>query len=306
MNLNLNFKKDLGLFSLNIIEKLPTEKKIAIIGSSGSGKTTLLHCLADITNYQGNWSFEGNKNPKVGIVFQDYQLFPHLNVNENIGFGLRWQKISQKEKREKIDFWANELNLKSILERKPQNLSGGEKQRVALASSLVLSPDILLLDEPTSSLDTHLKISFLEKLSYLQEKYKFTLLWVTHDFNEALGFSDLVLFIEKGKVKEKGSPKKIYEKPETLECAKFVGDLNEINESKKIFLRPHKIKVEKKKTPLKGRLLKLEYYGFYFIGIFEIEGKSSLLKIILSENLEINRDYFLSYKKEDTLTFDQS
>lgn len=307
MSLNINFEKKLDLFSLNIKETLPSGKRISLIGPSGSGKTTFLHCLGAMTDYKGNWSLEGKKNPKVGLVFQDYQLFPHLNVYENIAYGLRCQKISQKDQKEKVSFWANELNLINILERKPLHLSGGEKQRVSLASSLVLSPDILLLDEPTSSLDSSLKTAFFEKISYIQEKYKFSLLWVTHDFREALIFSDLVIFIEEGKIKEKGTPHQVYEKPKNLECAKFVGELNEIMvRNKKIFLRPHKVILENQKTPLKGRLLKIEYYGIYTLGIFQREQNNEIFKVFLQEELQIDQNYFFSYQEKDIITFDQS
>lgn len=305
MSLNLNFEKNLNLFSLNIKETLPDKKRISIVGPSGSGKTTLLHCLGDMIPYKGSWSLDGNQKPKVGLVFQDYQLFPHLNVYENIAYGLHWQKISKDEKKDKIEFWINELNLKNLLERNPSNLSGGEKQRVSLASSLVLSPDILLLDEPTSSLDSNLKVSFFEKLSSIQEKYNFSLLWVTHDFKEALAFSDLIIFIDRGKIKEKGTPYEIYEKPQSLECASFMGEINQIEyKSKRVFLRPHKIKIENYKTPFEGILLKREYYGIYTLGVFQMKKNRKLIKILLKETLEINKSYFFSYKEEDAITFD--
>ncbi|HIC00509.1 TPA: ABC transporter ATP-binding protein [Candidatus Poribacteria bacterium] len=204
------------------------------LGPSGCGKTTLLRILAGFTSADsGSIYFDDqfvNDIPpwkrNVGMVFQNYALWPHMNVFENIAFGLRERKIVKSEIQDRVERSLQMVNLEGLDKRRPSQLSGGQQQRVALARTLVTEPGLLLLDEPLSNLDAKLRIQMREELLRLQRELGITTIYVTHDQEEALITSTRIAVMSEGKIIQEGTPKEIYELPYTKSVADFVGTSN--------------------------------------------------------------------------------
>ena len=205
-----------------------------LLGPSGCGKTTLLRLLAGF--YQpdeGTIRFGSrvvNGLPPyergIGMVFQNYALWPHMTVADNITYGLRLRKLPASEVRERLVEGLRKVNLAGFESRYPGQLSGGQQQRVALARALVLNPDILLLDEPLSNLDAKIRIQVRAEIRRLQQELSITTIYVTHDQEEALSLSDRVAVMRDGRVLQVGPPKELYERPRTRFVADFVGTNN--------------------------------------------------------------------------------
>ena len=204
------------------------------LGPSGCGKTTLLRMLAGFTSADsGSIYFDGqfvNDIPpwkrNVGMVFQNYALWPHMNVFENIAFGLRERKTAKSEIQDRVERSLQMVNLEGLDKRRPSQLSGGQQQRVALARTLVTEPGLLLLDEPLSNLDAKLRVQMREELLRLQRELGITTIYVTHDQEEALITSTRIAVMSEGEVIQEGPPKEIYELPCTKTVADFVGTSN--------------------------------------------------------------------------------
>ncbi|SHK13261.1 ABC transporter ATP-binding protein [Tepidibacter formicigenes] len=205
-----------------------------LIGSSGCGKTTLLKIIAGlIVPNRGNLYMEDRditniapEKRNIGMIFQEPLLFPHMNVFENIYFGLKMKKISKKDSIEKINKVLESVGLKGFENKYPHELSGGQKQRVSLARALVLKPEILLMDEPFSALDPKLRDEMRELILRIHKKYKMTIVFVTHDKEEAFILFNRMAIMKEGKILQKGSPKEIYEKPLDTYVANFLGIKN--------------------------------------------------------------------------------
>jgi len=210
---------------------------ISLLGPSGCGKTTTLKIIAGLMMPDSGDVLLGDKSilnipvEKRGavIVFQDYLLFPHLNVEENIGFGLKMAKLDKTKRQIRIKNMLELVQLNGYEKKYPNELSGGQKQRVAIARALAIEPKILLLDEPFSNLDTQLRESMREFVLQIQRKLKITTILVTHDKEEALMISDKIAVMLDGKIKQFGTPAELYEKPASPEVADFFGDKNYIN-----------------------------------------------------------------------------
>ena len=204
------------------------------LGPSGCGKTTVLRMIAGFTRPdQGKILFdqaEMNDVPPwkrdVGMVFQNYALWPHLSVYDNVAFGLRERDLSKAVVSERTGCALAMVNLKGLEKRKPSELSGGQQQRVALARTLVIEPRLLLLDEPLSNLDAKLRIQMRQELVRIQRDLGITSIYVTHDQEEALTLSTRIAVMSKGHVVQVGTPKEIYENPKSQEVADFVGTSN--------------------------------------------------------------------------------
>jgi len=203
-----------------------------ILGPSGNGKTVLLEIIAGLRDVDsGDIYFSGNRVNDVppeqrnaGMVYQDYMLFPHMNVKENILFGIKIKKIMNYEiKFEKI---TKDLEIFHLINRKIRNLSGGEKQRVALARTLILEPEILLLDEPLSAVDTSTKNKLQNDLKRIHKEFNTTTIHVTHDFNEAIFLADKIAIVKNGEVIQSGTPEEIFQKPNNDFVAEFIGCKN--------------------------------------------------------------------------------
>ena len=206
----------------------------SLLGPSGCGKTTTLRMIAGFEEPTSgdiliNQADVRNKRPyerSVNTVFQNYALFPHLSVADNIAFGLERQKTAKKEKAARVDEALDLVRLKGMENRFPRQLSGGQQQRVALARALILHPEVLLLDEPLGALDLKLRKQMQIELKGLQEKVGITFIYVTHDQEEALTMSDRIAVMVDGKLAQVGTPEEIYEFPKTRFVADFIGESN--------------------------------------------------------------------------------
>ena len=223
-------QKVLDGLSLDIHDK----EFVTFLGPSGCGKTTTLRVIAGfVTPKSGNVFFDGKdianmppyKRP-VNTVFQKYALFPHLNVFENVAFGLRLKKMTEDEIRPKVLEMLEIVGLKGFERRSIYQLSGGQQQRVAIARSLVNQPRVLLLDEPLGALDLKLRKEMQLELKRLQREMNITFVYVTHDQEEALTMSDTVVVMSGGKIQQIGSPQDIYNEPKNAFVARFIGDSN--------------------------------------------------------------------------------
>jgi ABC-type Fe3+/spermidine/putrescine transport system ATPase subunit len=205
-----------------------------LLGPSGCGKTTLLRLLAGFYQPDAGTIRFGDRvvnglppyERRIGMVFQNYALWPHMTVADNIGYGLRLRKLPAPEVQARLGEGLRKVNLTGFEARYPGQLSGGQQQRVALARALVLNPDILLLDEPLSNLDAKIRIQVRAEIRRLQQELRITTVYVTHDQEEALSLSDRVAVMRDGHVLQVGPPKELYERPRTRFVADFVGTNN--------------------------------------------------------------------------------
>jgi spermidine/putrescine ABC transporter ATP-binding subunit len=201
------------------------------LGPSGCGKTTTMRMIAGLEfPSEGKILYDGNDVTQLpsfkrntGMVFQNYALWPHMKVNENIAYGLEIRKTPKEEVDKKVEETLNLVGLSGMGDRFPNQLSGGQQQRVALARVLVIEPDILLLDEPLSNLDAKLRVEMREEIKDIQRKLGITTIYVTHDQEEAMAVSDRIAIQNYGKIMQVGTPKEIYDKPENLFIATFIG-----------------------------------------------------------------------------------
>jgi len=207
---------------------------LTLLGPSGCGKTTLLRLISGFEEPSQGDIFIDGKNIKglmpqerhVNTVFQSYALFPHMSVFDNIAFGLRCKQLSKTDINDRVNDALNMVKLTDLAQRKPHQLSGGQQQRVAIARAVVNKPLVLLLDEPLSSLDYRLRKMMQIELKQLQTQLGITFIFVTHDQEEALSMSDRVVVMQDGVIEQIGTPREVYENPENLKVAKFIGEVN--------------------------------------------------------------------------------
>lgn len=205
---------------------------VCLLGPSGCGKSTTLSIIAGLEQAtEGTIYFDEEnvggleaEDRDIGMVFQDYALYPHMTVQENIAFPLKMQGWKKKDRIEKVKEAAKMLQIEEYLKRKPGKLSGGQQQRVAIARAIVKNPKILLLDEPLSNLDARLRIELRDEIRRVQKQLGITTIFVTHDQEEALSISDKILLMEKGKISQYSSPKEMYMEPQNMFAAKFLGN----------------------------------------------------------------------------------
>lgn len=204
---------------------------IVLVGPSGCGKSTLLRMIAGLEAVtEGEIIIDGKvinntpvKDRNIGMVFQNYALYPHMNVKENMSFGLKIRKVDKKIMEEKVAETADILGLSDLLDRKPKQLSGGQQQRVALGRAMVRNPDLFLMDEPLSNLDAKLRVQMRSEIKDLHGKLKTTTLFVTHDQTEAMTMGTRIVIMKEGVIQQIGTPKEVYEKPSNRFVAEFIG-----------------------------------------------------------------------------------
>jgi multiple sugar transport system ATP-binding protein len=251
---------------------------VAFVGPSGCGKSTLLRMIAGLEELSdGELLIDGKPAQHVppakrglAMVFQNYALYPHMTVAENMGFSLRLEGLPKAARDEKVLAVARVLGLETLLERKPRALSGGQSQRVALGRAMVRQPRAFLLDEPLSNLDAALKAQMRLELVRLHRELKTTMIYVTHDQVEAMTMSDRIVVLNSGKVEQTGSPLQLYQKPASLFVAGFIGapKMNFLNAEalqlangvKTIGIRPEHIQVDPN-GELTGEITALEHLG---------------------------------------------
>ena len=295
---------------------------ISILGPSGCGKTTTLRMIAGfITPTSGDIFLSEEKitdyppeTRPVSTVFQNYALFPHLTVYENIEYGLRYplkvgKKLDKKEKQERTERIINLVNLKGLEKRRIDQLSGGQQQRVALARSLVLEPKVLLLDEPLSNIDTKLRETVRNEIRKIQKELGITMIFVTHDQEEAMSISDRIVVMNGGNIEQIGTPREIYTFPETVFVAEFIGKANIIKRDKKSFIiRPENVNISYNEINEdnmdeiisgEGKIIGKEYQGSltsYEIEVMnELSGLKRLNAVMISGKKEFETGEIVRY-----------
>ncbi len=280
----------------------------SLLGPSGSGKTTCLRLVAGFEHPDaGNIFLHGVPvsdlppyERDVNTVFQDYALFPHMNVAENIGYGLMIKKVSRAERTQRVQEILDLVRLTGMGERKPSQLSGGQRQRVALARALVNHPRVLLLDEPLGALDLKLRQEMQIELKAIQQKVGITFVFVTHDQEEALAMSDRLAVFNHGKIEQIGSPAQIYEHPATSFVAGFVGVSNLVRDelaraitgvAQTFSIRPEKIRLQAPGAPIsaeqcaaQGTVREVVYLGMHTRYVVDLDGRGELT--VVQQNLD--------------------
>ena len=229
-NVTKAFGKSVVIDNLDLTIKRGT--MVTLLGPSGCGKTTILRLVAGLENpTSGQIFIDGEdvtkssiQNRDICIVFQSYALFPHMSIGDNVGYGLRMQNVSKEERKKRVKEALELVDLAGFEDRYVDQISGGQQQRVALARALVLKPKVLLFDEPLSNLDANLRRAMREKIRELQQSLGITSLYVTHDQTEAFAVSDEVIVMNKGKIMQKAPAKDLYQRPNSLFLANFMGE----------------------------------------------------------------------------------
>jgi putative spermidine/putrescine transport system ATP-binding protein len=276
----------------------------SMLGPSGSGKTTCLRMIAGFDRPTAGNIFLYGKDVSnlppyerdVNTVFQDYALFPHMTIADNIAYGLMVKGVSKAERYQQVDEMLELVRLPGYGQRKPSQLSGGQRQRVALARALINHPKVLLLDEPLGALDLKLRQQMQVELKSIQKRVGITFVFVTHDQEEALTMSDRIAVFNEGKIQQVGTPAEIYERPASAFVAGFVGTSNlvsgevarRITGSPEMFsIRPEKIHLdatsgepEKDRLCIDGVVRDVVYLGLFTRYLVEIEGGSDLVVIV--------------------------
>ena len=266
-----------------------------LLGPSGSGKTTTLRVIAGFERSDaGRVELQGvdvtNVAPAqraVNTVFQDYALFPHMTVRENVEYGLRVRGMPRQERRARADEVLDRVRLPGLGDRKPVQLSGGQRQRVALARALVNQPPVLLLDEPLGALDLKLRQEMQIFLKELQRELAITFVYVTHDQEEALTMSDRLAVFNEGRIEQVGTPADVYEHPQTEFVAGFVGVSNIVErDGKRITIRPEKISMrpESEGDGEPGTIREVVYVGMVTRYVVRLDAGGEL--VVVRQNLE--------------------
>jgi sulfate transport system ATP-binding protein len=275
--------------------QMETGSLVAVLGPSGSGKSTLLRMIAglevpdagDIILTGKEATLLSARDRNVGFVFQHYALFKHMNVWENIAFGLKMRKARKPEIQARVSELVKLVQLEGMEKRYPTQLSGGQRQRVAVARALAPQPQVLLLDEPFGALDAKVRVELQEWITELHEKSHVTTLFVTHDQDEAMAIASDILVMNKGKIEQEGTPLEIYDHPRTEFVAQFVGEANYVDakvvepelaiwgpfkysvsgyavgQRVRIYFRPNDVYVTSREESLqvKGKIIKTRFQG---------------------------------------------
>lgn len=265
-------------------------KFLCLLGPSGSGKSTILHSIGGFIKYEGDIILDGENLNKlspedrnVSTVFQSFGLFPHKSVKDNVSYGLKFHQknLTKKQKENEVYSIIEKVGLKGYENKYPDELSGGEKQRVALARSLVIKPSLLLMDEPLSSLDRKLRESMQKEIRNIQKEFNITTVFVTHDQKEAFVMADEIIILKDGKISAMGKSDNLYNNPKNKFTLDFLGDKNIIGD---FYVRPENIKIGNS-----GEEFVVKDMIFYGEVIeLHIENANHKLKaLILNRNLDI-------------------
>ena len=242
MSVNIKIRDAVKKYGDNtIISDLSLDVKegefFTLLGPSGCGKTTLLRMIAGFNSIEGGDFYFGEKRindmdpakRNIGMVFQNYAIFPNMTVEKNVAFGLKNRKLPKEEIKAKTDQFLKLMKIDEYRDRMPERLSGGQQQRVALARALAITPDVLLMDEPLSNLDAKLRVEMRTVIKEIQNNVGITCVYVTHDQEEAMAVSDRIAVMNGGDIQQIGTPKILYQRPANLFVATFIGHTNVIN-----------------------------------------------------------------------------
>ncbi|BEP29083.1 ABC transporter ATP-binding protein [Helicovermis profundi] len=317
-NLNLRFDR----FSLkNINLKIKKGEFYIILGPSGAGKTLILDSIGGFIKSENDGIFINNQNVNnykpenrnLSICYQEFSLFPHMTVKDNILYGFRFKK-KIKENEELYNELIKILNIEKLLNRFPTSLSGGEKQRVSLMRALVVKPEILLLDEPLSALDTQIKEKLIRDIKKIHKKYNITVLMITHSFEEAFYLGDKVSVINNGEIVQTGSMKEILHFPKNSFIANFVGMKNifkgkylKLDHDKYIGIRPESVFIGRKELECdltkEGEVIEISIMNMYIELIVKISFGIIISYIPfneqMKENFEVNEKIYVGINIED-------
>lgn len=290
---------------------------VSLLGPSGCGKTTILRMVAGFVDptegeiiIGGNTVYSSEKNIYVktgkrnlGMVFQSYAVWPHMNVFDNVAYPLKIQKLPKEEQKRKTMEILKQVGLEGREKDFPWSLSGGQQQRVALARGLVMEPAVLLLDEPLSNLDVQLRQKMKEELMEIQQRTKVTVLYVTHDQGEALQMSDKIVVLNKGNAEQIGTPEEIYHHPKTIFTADFVGKMNFLKNGNKTFgIRPEYISIGKEKKDraygISGRLERYIFEGNRNSYLFSTEEGELTVETPIPVSLLKGEQAYLSWDQQ--------
>lgn len=307
---NINYNID--DFNLKLNLSLKEGELVSLLGPSGSGKSTVLRIAAGfIRANSGQFIIDGvdltdidASNRNLGIVFQNYALFPHLNVEQNITYGLKHRGVANSTIQEDLKKILSSLKLQGYNKRDITSLSGGEKQRVALGRSLIMKPRLLLLDEPLSALDAELRKSLRREIRQIQRDFNITTLYVTHDQEEALSVSDRVALLKDGKLQQFSTPEELYNRPQNIFTASFIGESNIIEHNgRQLFFRPEHLIPGGSKVELtyNGEVINKEFLGHCTRGEL-ITTCNKRLKVVsytnsLSDTYHIPKQYLLELNR---------
>jgi iron(III) transport system ATP-binding protein len=291
-NLSLSFGRTEVLKGVNL--HITEGEFFAFLGPSGSGKSTLLRAVAGFgPKPRGRILINGQDiaglppwKRDVGMVFQSYALWPHLTVRRNVAFGLEERRVSGAETTRRVDEALDLVGLRHLAERRPSQLSGGQQQRIALARTIVVRPQVLLLDEPLSNLDANLRIQMRREIRDLQQQMKLTTIFVTHDQEEANTTSDRMAVLDNGIIQQVGAPMELYDQPANLFVARFLGTANVLAENGgHLVFRPQAVAIAPAGTPppaggghrLYGKVRHLEFLGSIIRYGVEVDGNLILV-----------------------------
>lgn len=329
-NISKAYEDNIVLDNFNL--EIRKNEFLTLLGPSGCGKTTTLKIIAGFEFAdEGQVMFEGKEisdvppyERSVNTVFQKYALFPHMDVYENIAFGLKIKKVEKSVIDQKVKDMLKLVALSGFEKRKVESLSGGQQQRIAIARALVNEPKVLLLDEPLGALDLKLRQEMQIELKRIQQKLGITFIFVTHDQEEALTMSDTIIVMNKGKIQQMGTPEDIYNEPENAFVAKFIGESNVIdgvmlddyrvkfsgvefecvdkgfekNEDIEVVVRPEDIKMVKpEEGMLKGKVISSVFKGVHYEMELNENGRTWLIQN--TKNAEIGTELGMDIYPED-------
>ena len=293
----------------------------SMLGPSGSGKTTVLRMIAGFESVStGTVSIDGQDitslapfDRTVNTVFQDYALFPHMSIQDNVAYGLRTRKVPKEERLKQALEAIERVKLSSVATRLPHQLSGGQRQRIALARALVLRPKVLLLDEPLGALDKQLREEMQAELKSIQREAGITFIFVTHDQEEAMKMSDRIAVFNAGRIEQLGTPHEVYENPATAFVAVFLGVSNLIEGAKAqalvgrselVNIRPERIRIEgpgytpeKDSSCVAGVVAEVAYTGPNTITVVVTDTGVRLVSTTLNEELQGHKNSFVTGDK---------
>lgn len=317
---------------------LPDGHLICLLGPSGCGKSTILNMLCGILSpTQGKIFFDDNDvtsvppdKRNIGMVFQNYALYPHLTVLENIAFPLEIKKIPKKERVQEAEKIASLVKVDQLLKRYPAELSGGQQQRVAIARALIKKPKILLMDEPLSNLDARLRLEMREEIRRIQQETKITTVFVTHDQEEAMSISDSIILMKNGFLIQQGLSQELYNNPNCSFTAEFLGNppINKIKNSKDFLdfslkngifpseykslseknvffeIRPECFKFSKNQNSIKCKILRISQMGKEEIVYFDFFNQEVCAVLQNEDDFSAGQEVFVDFKKKGLFVFD--
>ena len=288
-NLTKKFSKNEGVENINLCVK--EHELLTLLGPSGCGKTTILRAIGGFNQIDsGRILLDGKeiqdlqpeKRP-TGMVFQSYNLWPHMTIYENMAFGMQIRKCRKEQIKKEIQKMLELVRMDGSEKKYPSQLSGGQQQRIAIARALVLKPSLLLLDEPFSALDAKIRGQMREELKRIQREAGLTVMFVTHDQEEAMAISDRIAVMRQGHMEQVGKPEEIYDHPKTRFVAEFIGEMNFIEENGSVFaVRPEDVTLQHDQNG-KYEILQMMSLGHYTQAIVK-KSEKEMLKVFLEKD----------------------